>query len=184
MNTKIMVLSDIHGKAPALKKVLDIYKKGKFNQIFILGDVLYHGPRNPLPEGYNPAEVVELLNPLKQEILAIRGNCDSEVDQMLLQFPIMADSAQFMNEKRRFVLTHGHLDASRILPPLPAEIRLSGHTHLPVLEMKEGVCYLNPGSISLPKDGFLPSYGVIDGDDFSVCLLDSGDRLLSLTLES
>ena len=180
---KIMVISDIHGKLPALEKALDLYKKGNFQKLFILGDIMYHGPRNPIPEGYDPAGVAELLNPLKEEILAIRGNCDSEVDQMLLEFPVLADSAQFAWDKWRFVLTHGHLDASRVLPPLYGEVRLTGHTHIPVLEVKEGVCYFNPGSVSLPKGGYAPSFGVIEEDQYSVCLLDSQELLFSLSRE-
>ena len=180
---KIMVISDIHGKLPALEQALDIYRKGKFQKLFILGDIMYHGPRNPIPEGYDPAGVAELLNPLKEDILAIRGNCDSEVDQMLLEFPVMADSAQFAGENRRFVLTHGHLDSSRVLAPLKGEVRLSGHTHIPVLEMQDGVCYFNPGSVSLPKGGFAPSFGIIENHQYLICLLDSEEILFSLTGE-
>ncbi len=184
---KIMVISDIHGKAPALKKVLDIYREENCSLLLILGDILYHGPRNPLPEGYAPQEVVALLNPLKSEILAARGNCDSEVDQMLLEFPIMGDSAQLQLENRRLVLTHGHLEGPGVALPLKGEIRLSGHTHIPVLEIKEGVCFFNPGSISLPKGGNPPSYGIIDsaasdGWSLSVKALETEKDLLSLTL--
>ncbi|MDC7239869.1 MAG: phosphodiesterase, partial [Spirochaetales bacterium] len=170
---KIMVISDIHGKAPALKKVLDIYREESFERLLILGDILYHGPRNPLPEGYAPAEVVELLNPLKTEILAARGNCDSEVDQMLLEFPIMGDSAQLQLGTLRLVLTHGHLEAPRVAAPLAGELRLSGHTHIPVLDTVEGVTFFNPGSISLPKGGNPPSYGIIHGDRLGIVNLDS-----------
>ena len=135
---KILVISDIHGKTPALEQVLGIYNKESFDRLFILGDILYHGPRNPLPGGYDPPGVVELLNPVKQYILASRGNCDSEVDQMLLRFPMMADYALFEEPERRYVLTHGHLDASRLPYPEKGDIRLSGHTHIPVLELREG----------------------------------------------
>ncbi len=181
---KIMVISDIHGKAPALESALNIYKGGGFDQLFILGDILYHGPRNPIPDGYDPAAVVELLNPLKQEILAARGNCDSEVDQMLLNFPMMGDYSLFVHDSRRFVLTHGHLDSSRIPSLSSGDVRLSGHTHLPVLELKDNVCLFNPGSVSLPKGGNPASYGVIENHVLSVRLLETGEVLLSLTLTS
>ena len=177
---KIMVLSDVHGKTPALEKALAIYKKESFDRLFILGDILYHGPRNPLPDGYAPPGVVESLNPLKGEITAIRGNCDSEVDQMLLEFPIMADYAIYEGAEHRFILTHGHLDASRLPALMRGDVRLSGHTHIPVLEELEGVCYFNPGSISLPKGGFAPSFGVIEGGSFSVRLLEKEENLLTL----
>lgn len=179
---KIMVISDIHGKVPALETALQIYKKNEFERLFILGDILYHGPRNPLPEGYHPAAIVDLLNPLKHEILATRGNCDSEVDQMLLDFPIMGDYSLFMQSSRRFVLTHGHLDTSRVPSLQPGDVRLSGHTHLPVLEMNDEVCFFNPGSISLPKGGNPPSYGVIDNETFSIKQLETGEMIMNLLL--
>ncbi len=179
---KIMVISDIHGKAPALQHILTLYREQHFDQLFILGDILYHGPRNPLPEGYAPMEVVELLNPLQNEILAIRGNCDSEVDQMVLKFSILSDSAIFQRDDRRFVLTHGHLEPPRIAPPTQGELRLSGHSHIPVLKQEGGIYYFNPGSLSLPKEGFPPSYGIIDHNNLSIHNLETDTILFELTM--
>jgi len=175
---KIMVLSDIHGKAPALEQALDIYARENFDRLFLLGDILYHGPRNPLPEGYDPPAVAERLNPLKEVILANRGNCDSEVDQMVLEFPLLADYALFQTEARRFVLTHGHLDPSCLPAAGRGDVLLSGHTHIPVLQEENGIIRFNPGSPALPKGGNPPSYGVIEGERLSVRRLDTGKALL------
>ncbi|MBN2626713.1 MAG: phosphodiesterase [Spirochaetales bacterium] len=175
---KTMILSDIHGKAPALEQALKIFVSEGFDRLFLLGDILYHGPRNPLPEGYDPPKVVELINPLRDVILACRGNCDSEVDQMLLKFPLLADYSLFQTENHRFVLTHGHLDSSRLPVPREGDVLLSGHTHIPVLEESGGIIRFNPGSPALPKGGNPPSYGVIEGERLSVRRLDTGKALL------
>jgi uncharacterized protein len=175
---KIMILSDIHGKAASLEKALTIYNKGSFDRLFLLGDLMYHGPRNPLPNGYEPPRVAELLNPLAAKITAIRGNCDSEVDQMLIDFPILADYAQFHDGDYHYHLSHGHLGTERIGNPVKGEIRLSGHTHIPLWKEEEGVFYGNPGSLSLPKGGFPPSYGVMEGGAFQVINLETGASCL------
>lgn len=167
---KLMFISDIHGSAHWLERALDKVKEERPDQIVMLGDFLYHGPRNPLPEGYNPALVAELLNRHKQEIAAVRGNCDAEVDQMLLGFPMMADYSLILAEGRRIYVTHGHLFSMDHLPPLKEnDVFIQGHTHIPVAERsKDGIYLLNPGSISLPKENFPNSYGVLDGGEFTV----------------
>lgn len=173
-----MVLSDIHGKADSLQKALEIYKKEGFERLFLLGDVMYHGPRNPLPDGYEPPSVADLLNPFAGQITAVRGNCDSEVDQMLIDFPILADFALYQEGNLTYHLSHGHLGEERIGKANKGEIRLSGHTHIPLWEEKEGVFYGNPGSLSLPKGGFPPSYGVLEAGKLTVINLNNGEVIL------
>jgi len=176
---KIMILSDIHGKVSSLKRALEIFHQEGFDQIFLLGDLMYHGPRNPLPDSYDPAQVAALLNPLADKITAVRGNCDSEVDQMLLDFPMMEDYSSMTLEGNNFHLTHGHLPEGRVGTPQQGEIRMSGHTHIPVAEQREGVVYFNPGSLSLPKGGFAPSYGRYDQGRLEVVNLEDKGVILA-----
>lgn len=173
---KILFLSDIHGMAPTLAKALEHADQLTPDRIVLLGDVLYHGPRNGVPDRYNPPQAVELLNARKKMILAVRGNCDAEVDQMLLEFPIMADYAEFCTETKRFFFTHGHLWNEHHLPALPAGTILAhGHTHIPVLKtLPDGITIFNPGSISLPKEDFPQSFGFFDGENLTVRRLDDG----------
>lgn len=169
---KLMFASDIHGSLPATERVLSLFAQSGARWLVILGDILNHGPRNALPQGYAPAQVADALNPLASQIIAVRGNCDSEVDQMLLQFPITAPWQQVLLEHQRLFLTHGHLFGPQNLPPLAAgDVLVSGHTHVPVAE-KHGEIYLfNPGSVSIPKGGFVASYGLLDGDKLQVLAL-------------
>lgn len=153
---KLMIASDLHGSAYYCRKLIDAYKESGAERLLLLGDILYHGPRNDLPKDYNPKEVVAMLNPLKNSILCIRGNCDSEVDQMVLDFPLAEDSF-IVIDKLRIFATHGHHFNPQNLPPLsPGDILLNGHTHVPAIEPcgKNGeFTYVNPGSTSLPKEG-------------------------------
>ena len=155
ISMKLMIASDLHGSAHWCRKLLDAFDREGADRLLLLGDLLYHGPRNPLPEGYAPMEVVELLNARRGEIFCVRGNCDSEVDQMMLQLPILADYCLVMVGKRCVFATHGHHHNTEALPPLrPGDILLHGHTHLPAWEVcGEGNFYFNPGSVSLPKEG-------------------------------
>ncbi|MGL5000644.1 MAG: phosphodiesterase [Cetobacterium sp.] len=180
---KIFVISDIHGSTYFLKKALEAYKKEEADYILILGDELYHGPRNPLPQDYNPKEVSEILNKYKDKIIAVRGNCDSEVDQMLLEYPMMADySIIFLNGKRIFA-THGHIYNEEKLPNLSRnDIFIYGHTHLPVTYKKEDIFILNPGSITLPKGGNLNSYGIFKENFFYIKSL-SGEIIKKIELK-
>ena len=166
---KIFVISDIHGSSYYLKKALEAYAKEKADYLLILGDELYHGPRNPLPQDYNPKEVSEILNKYKEKIIAVRGNCDSEVDQMLLEYPLMSDySILFINSKRIFA-THGHIYNEDKLPNLSeGDIFIYGHTHLPVAKYENNLYILNPGSITLPKGGNKNSYGLFENNSFYV----------------
>ncbi|MCG0457360.1 phosphodiesterase [Enterobacter cloacae complex sp. ECC445] len=169
---KLMFASDIHGSLPATERVLSLFAQSGARWLIILGDVLNHGPRNALPEGYAPAQVAEKLNPLDSRIIAVRGNCDSEVDQMLLHFPLTAPWQQVLLEQRRLFLTHGHLFSPDNLPPLAAgDVLVYGHTHIPVAEKRGEIYHFNPGSVSIPKGGYPASYGMLDGNTLSVIAL-------------
>lgn len=169
---KLMFASDIHGSLPATERVLELFSASGAQWLVILGDVLNHGPRNALPEGYAPAQVAERLNELAARIIAVRGNCDSEVDQMLLHFPIIAPWQQILTENQRLFLTHGHLFGPQNMPALSAgDVLVYGHTHLPVAELQGDVYHFNPGSVSIPKGGFAASYGILDDNVLSVMAL-------------
>ena len=151
---KLLIASDIHGSAYYCDKLLEAFEREKADRLVLLGDVLYHGPRNDLPREYAPKKVIEMLNGMKQKILCVRGNCDTEVDQMVLQFPVLADYAILPLGDRLVYLTHGHVYNSGKLPPLcPGDILLHGHTHIPACQESDSHIYLNPGSVSIPKDG-------------------------------
>ncbi|MFI3246354.1 MAG: phosphodiesterase [Ferrimonas sp.] len=174
----MLFISDIHGSAPALEQALQWYQNLQCNTLIVLGDILNHGPRNPLPTGYDPQTVASLLNQYADRIIAVRGNCDSEVDQMLCHFPLMADYNWLLINNRRLLLTHGHLWPSDVLPPMRAgEGIASGHTHLPMAQWQEGLLRFNPGSITGPKAGNPPSFGYFDGRYFSVRTLAEGTVL-------
>ena len=165
---KWLIASDIHGSAYYCRKLLEAYNNEKADRILLLGDVLYHGPRNDLPKDYNPKAVITMLNELKQEILCVRGNCDTEVDQMVLEFPILADYAILTVEDRVIYATHGHVYNSDKLPPLKAkDILLHGHTHVPVCEEYETHVYINPGSVSIPKENSEHSYMILEDGVFT-----------------
>ena len=166
---KILFASDIHGSAYYCRRLLDIYKETKASRMVILGDILYHGPRNDLPKEYAPKEVIAMLNPLKDQIYAVRGNCDTEVDQMVLQFPVMADYCILNLEGRTFYATHGHVYNENNLPPLQeGDILIHGHTHVLRAELRKGYTLLNPGSVSIPKEGNPPTYAIYEDGVFSI----------------
>ena len=170
---RLMFASDIHGSLPAAERVLERFAQSGAQWLIILGDVLNHGPRNALPEGYAPAEVAGKINGAAARIIAVRGNCDSEVDQMLLDFPITAPWQQVLTERCRLFLTHGHLYSPEKLPPLCAgDVLVYGHTHIPVAEKRGDIFLFNPGSVSIPKGGFPASYGLLEGDRLQVLALD------------
>ena len=171
---KILIASDIHGDAQTAQRLVEIYKESGAEKLVLLGDVLYHGPRNDLPAGYAPKRVIELLNPLKNEILCVRGNCDGEVDQMVLDFPLLADYAYLSFDGLRIFATHGHNFNTQKLPPLAkGDILLHGHTHVPVVqEFGDGNFYINPGSLSIPKEDSPKSYILYEDRKFSFMSLD------------
>lgn len=160
---KIMVAADIHGSAFYCDKLLNSYKEEKPNKLLLLGDILYHGPRNELPKDYNPKIVISKLNKLKNNILCVRGNCDSEVDQMVLEFPIMAEYCYLYLDGITIFATHGHKFHKNCMPCLAEnEILLHGHTHIPACEYIGSNLYLNPGSVSIPKENSSHGYMTIE----------------------
>ncbi len=160
--------SDIHGSAVWCSRMLDAFRESGADRLVLLGDILYHGPRNDLPDGYDPKSVIAMLSPLKDRILAVRGNCDTEVDQMVLPFPILADYAAIVWENRLLYLSHGHKFSPDNPPPLSAgDILLYGHTHIPDDSVRDGIRFLNPGSVSIPKAGSGHSYMTLSSDGFS-----------------
>lgn len=151
---KLLIASDIHGSACYCGKLMAVLEKFQPDKLLLLGDLLYHGPRNDLPRDYAPKQVIEMLSRHKDIIIAVRGNCEAEVDQMVLPFPCMADFAQLEVDGTTFHLTHGHHHSPDKLPQLPAgSVFLSGHTHIKMDEYRQGIRCLNPGSVSIPKDG-------------------------------
>lgn len=160
---KLMIASDIHGSAFYCKKMLDAYEKEGADRLLLLGDILYHGPRNDLPKGYDPKEVIAMLNPRKDTLLCVRGNCDTEVDQMVLDFPILADYCLLELDGHTIFATHGHHYNPQSLPPLKqGDILLTGHTHIPANEDMGAYLYMNPGSVAIPKDGSAHGYMLYD----------------------
>ena len=151
---KLIIASDIHGSAYWCRRLCDLIAEEKPDKVILLGDLLYHGPRNDLPRDYCPKEVIPMLSQYAQRIIAVRGNCEAEVDQMVLPFPCMAEFSQLYVNEISLYLTHGHHSNPDNLPPLPAgSIFLSGHTHVKMDEVRHGIRCLNPGSVSIPKDG-------------------------------
>ncbi|MCH3986652.1 MAG: phosphodiesterase [Lachnospiraceae bacterium] len=161
---KLMIASDIHGSAFYCCKMLAAMEQEKPDKLILLGDILYHGPRNDLPEEYAPKKVIAMLNPLRDKILCIRGNCDTEVDQMVLDFSVLSEQAILFVNGKTLVLKHGHRLSGIDLPPVePGEYLVCGHTHVPKMEMREGgYWYINPGSVSLPKGNSPHSYCIFE----------------------
>ena len=151
---KLVIASDIHGSAAWCRKLMNVVEERNPDKLVLLGDLLYHGPRNPLPDEYDPKEVAALLNGQKERIVAVRGNCDAEVDQMMLEFPCLADYAWVVDGTSQLYLTHGHLWEPDNLPPLPQGTTfVYGHFHVKRNEVVNGIRLFNPGSAGLPKDG-------------------------------
>lgn len=164
-----------------MHKLLEVYHSSKASKLILLGDLLYHGPRNDLPNEYNPKETSRLQNSLKESLICVKGNCEAEVDQMVLEFPVLADSAIMYLEQlggRMIYLHHGH----KPLPPLSSgTVVVSGHTHIPVAEEKDGLVSINPGSVAIPKGGYPASYCILEDRTFTI--LDfSGKVIMSLTI--
>ena len=151
---KLLIASDIHGSAFWCRKLMDVMDRVQPDKLILLGDLLYHGPRNDLPREYAPKQVIPMLSAYQDKILCVRGNCEAEVDQMVLPFPCMADYAMLLVDGKTFYLTHGHHANPSALPGLEeGSIFLSGHTHVKLDEIHDGIRCLNPGSVSIPKDG-------------------------------
>lgn len=160
---KLMIASDIHGSAYYCRQMIEAYRREQADRLLLLGDILYHGPRNDLPKDYNPKEVITMLNAMKQELLCVRGNCDTEVDQMVLDFPIMAEYCLLQLDEHTIFATHGHTWNPKNPPMLKdGDILLNGHTHVPANQDMGSYIYMNPGSVSIPKEGAEHSYIVYD----------------------
>ena len=180
---KILFFSDIHGVPATLEKLFSYLPTLQPNRLVLLGDALYHGPRNDLPDGYAPKEVIAQLSELKNEILCVRGNCDTEVDQMVLEFPVLSEQALIFEQGRCFFLSHGHHHSPESLPPLnPGDVLINGHTHIYKAECVDGIHCLNDGSVSLPKGGNPRSYMVYEDGLFTIKELESGKTLLEYAL--
>ncbi|MBO5295400.1 MAG: phosphodiesterase [Clostridia bacterium] len=161
---KLMIASDIHGSAYYCEQLVKAYQVEQPDRFLLLGDLLYHGPRNDLPPEYAPKRVIEMLNPLSQELLCVRGNCEAEVDQMVLDFPVLADYAWLDVNGMRIFATHGHLFGEDNPPPLKSgDLLLCGHTHIPKFQPHNGYTYVNPGSVSIPKEHSPHSYLILEG---------------------
>ena len=164
----LMIASDIHGSARYCRDLLAAFDREGADRLVLLGDLLYHGPRNPLPEGYEPPAVAKLLNDMADELLCVRGNCDAEVDQMVLHFPILSDSALLVLDGLTIHATHGHIHGPDTPPPLrQGDILLCGHFHVPVRRDCGRYTYLNPGSAALPKENSPHSCMVLEGGQFT-----------------
>ena len=181
---KWMIASDLHGSAYYCRKMLEAFEREGAARLFLLGDLLYHGPRNDLPREYAPKEVIPLLNGKKEKLLCVRGNCDAEVDQMVLEFPVLADYAVLPVGRRLIYATHGHIYHVKNLPPLaPGDVLLHGHTHVPAwTEFGQGNLYLNPGSVSIPKENSPHSYMTLEGNTMQWKELESSAVFHELTL--
>ncbi len=175
---KWMIASDIHGSALCCEKMLERFEAERAERLLLLGDLLYHGPRNALPGRYDPKQVAPMLNRYRDRILAVRGNCDAEIDQAVLDFPIMADYCLISDADTVLFATHGHLFSEENLPPLRrGDILLHGHTHVPVCSPLDGFVCLNPGSVAIPKGGSTNSYMTMENGLFSWKDLDGNEFL-------
>ena len=176
---KLMFASDIHGSASATEAVLRRYRAEGASRLVLLGDLLYHGPRNDLPDHYDPKAVTAMLNGIRNELLCVRGNCDAEVDQMVLDFPIQADYALFDLDGVTAFVTHGHLFNLDALPPhKDGDLLIHGHTHVLTVQEKDGMTYINPGSAALPKENNPKSYMVYENRVFTIKTLE-GETILT-----
>ena len=160
---KWLIASDLHGSGYYCRALLDAFDREQADRLLLLGDLLYHGPRNDLPRDYAPKRVTAMLTGLDLPVCGVRGNCDAEIDQTVLGFPLLSDYALVLWENRTLFATHGHIYMPEEHPPLrPGDAFISGHIHIPVCERRGGILYLNPGSLSLPKGGSEPSYALLD----------------------
>lgn len=168
---RFLIASDIHGSAYYCRKLTDAFQREKADRLLLLGDILYHGPRNDLPIEYSPKEVIAMLNPLADRIISVRGNCDGEVDDMVLDFPVLAEYAIISDNSlgsNIIFATHGHHFNANALPKLTkGDILLHGHTHIPTFETVGGIVVVNPGSVSIPKENSEHSYMIFENGEFT-----------------
>lgn len=166
---KLMIASDIHGSAYYCERLISAYNNEAPDRLLLLGDLLYHGPRNDLPRDYAPKKVIAMLNELKEKLLCVRGNCEAEVDQMVLDFPVMAEYCVIYDSGRMIFATHGHVFNKSNMPKLSkGDILLHGHTHVPTCEqLDNGAVYINPGSVSIPKEDSQHGYMILENGRFT-----------------
>ena len=176
---KWMIASDIHGSAYYCRELLEAYDREKADRLLLLGDILYHGPRNDLPKDYNPKEVIALLNQHKQDILCVRGNCDTEVDQMVLEFPVLSEFGVVFADGLTLYMLHGHKNLD--IPVLPGDILLCGHTHVPAVRKDGEHYYVNPGSVSIPKEGSCHGYMMLENRQLRHVSLEGENTLPDFT---
>ena len=180
---KMMIASDVHGSAYWCEKMIAAYRAESAERLLLLGDLLYHGPRNDLPQDYAPKKVIEMLNAIRSELICVRGNCEAEVDQMVLQFPVMADYCVLPLQKHAIYATHGHNHGEdHPLPMMPGDYLLCGHTHVPAFNRHDNFTYVNPGSTSIPKNGSAHSYMILDGDRLYWKNLENGEAYRKETI--
>ena len=174
---KLFIASDIHGSELWCRKMLEAFERSGAERLILLGDLLYHGPRNDLPDAYAPKSVIAQLSEHADKILCVRGNCEAEVDQMVLPFPVMAEYAVIFDGKKKIYLTHGHRASPATPPPLcEGDVLLCGHTHVPACEDHGKFVYINPGSVSIPKESSPHSVMTYEDGVFRWFSLDSGEE--------
>ena len=179
-----MIASDIHGSALCCRKLMERFEQSRAERLLLLGDLLYHGPRNDLPAEYCPKEVIEQLNRRKDRIYAVRGNCEAEVDQMVLEFPVMADYCLIALPGRVLYATHGHVYNEEHLPPMrKGDVLLYGHTHIWTARREKDFFFLNPGSVSIPKNGNPCTYAMLEDSTFQVRHLETDEILAEMNME-
>lgn len=178
---RLLIASDIHGSEKAALKLQEKFEKFAPDLLILLGDLLYHGPRNDLPESYSPKKTIDILSKMKDKIIAVRGNCEAEVDQMVLPFSCLSESALVFADNKKIFLTHGHI-WSMNKHPEGIDVFMQGHTHLPVLKEENNIIYLNPGSTSIPKGGNLPSYAIWQDAKIEIKNLYSDEIISSLEM--
>lgn len=169
---KLFIASDLHGSAEYCRQMIEAYTKENADRLLLLGDILYHGPRNPLPDGYDPQEVVKLLEPLADKIICVCGNCDAEIDRELLPFPVISDFGLICDGELNIYFAHGHKDAPRLSK---GDVYITGHTHVPLNVVEDGHYHLNPGSLSLPKEGSARGYIAYENRKFTFKDLDGNE---------
>ena len=180
---KLMIASDIHGSAYWCEKLIEAWKAEGMPRMLLLGDLLYHGPRNDLPDEYAPKKVISMLNGMKNELFCVRGNCEAEVDQMVLEFPVLADYCVLPMGEHMIYATHGHKHGKNNPPPLmEGDYLFCGHTHIPTVEDCGGYTYVNCGSVSIPKNGSAHSCMLLDGNELQWIDLANGETWNKYTL--
>ena len=176
---KLMIASDLHGSAYYTRLLLTAMDREQPDRLLLLGDLLYHGPRNDLPREYAPKQVIEMLNARKSQILCVRGNCEAEVDQMVLEFPVLSEFGVVFADGLTLYMLHGHKNLD--IPVMPGDILLCGHTHVPAVRKDGGHYYVNPGSVSIPKEGSCHGYMILENRQLRHISLEGENTLPDFT---